>query len=117
MQSDQNNQDSSDITVNLPEDEGARLSDYKPQQKKIPQKEIAASWVAMGIVGIFAISLTLILIGGFLLILWSPHENSKALMDESIIPFLEKVGTFSTSVFGPLLAFILGYYFGERQTK
>jgi len=106
-----------EIVVDLPEKEGTTLADYKPAEKPIPQKELAARWVAQAIVVVFGISLTLILVGGFFLIRGMPHENTKLLVTDSIIPFLEKVGTFSTSVFAPLLAFILGYYFGEREAK
>jgi hypothetical protein len=41
-------------------------------------------------------------------------EHTKILITLAVIPFLEKVGTFLTTVFGPLLAFILGYYFGQK---
>ena len=37
------------------------------------------------------------------------------IVKEAVVPFLQAVGTFATTVFGPLLAFILGYYFGEKR--
>lgn len=111
---DEPEQRSQDITVDLPEGE---LSDYKPQEQRIPHKEVAASWVAKGIVIIFGISLGMVLVGGFVLIACraSSQSDPKVLVSDSIIPLIEKAATFATTVFGPLLAFVLGYYFGERQ--
>jgi hypothetical protein len=104
-----------EINVDLPEGE---LSDYKPEEQPVPHKEVAASWVAKGIVIIFGISLGIVLVGGFVLIACraSSPSDPKALVSDSIIPLIEKAATFATTVFGPLLAFVLGYYFGERQT-
>jgi hypothetical protein len=103
-----------EITVDLPE---GGLSDYKPPEHPVPHKEVAASWVAKGIVIIFGISLGIVLIGGFVLIAFrcSSPADPKALVSDSIIPLIEKAATFATTVFGPLLAFVLGYYFAERQ--
>jgi hypothetical protein len=104
-----------EIFVNLPE--GASLEDYKPPSAPIPHKERAASWVAISIVSTFAATLGIILIGGLMLISRRSGAiaDPKGLVNDAIVPLLEKAATFSTTVFGPLLAFVLGYYFGERQ--
>jgi len=39
------------------------------------------------------------------------------IVKDAVVPFLQAVGTFATTVFGPLLAFILGYYFGEKRNR
>jgi hypothetical protein len=37
------------------------------------------------------------------------------LLKEAILPFIEEVAKFAATVFSPLLAFILGYYFGSGK--
>jgi hypothetical protein len=105
---------SRDITVNLPE---GSLADYKPAEQPVPHKEASARWVAKGIVIIFGMSLGIVLIGGLFLIQLrsAGMTDPKALVADAITPLLEKAATFATTVFGPLLAFVLGYYFGERE--
>jgi hypothetical protein len=91
--------------------------------KPAPFKELAARTIAETIVRIFGFSLLASLAGGFLLMIsalvWGgPGGSSDAaskLIKDSAIPFLTSVATFAATVFGPLLAFILGYYFGEKQ--
>jgi len=81
------------------------------------KKESYARWVAIYIVLIFGVSLLLLIILGFVLLIWLRWAPDKAnvIFNQAVIPFVEKVGTFATTVFGPLLAFILGYYFGEKS--
>lgn len=83
------------------------------------RKELAAKWIAYAIVAMAGLSLLLLIWRGFRLIELSISnpENAKRLVTESLLPLIEKVATFFTTVFGPLLAFILGYYFGERQAQ
>ncbi len=78
-------------------------------------KPQAAHQLAMTIVGVFAVSVILILVGGFLIIQSCSPEVAQKLIVEAAIPFLKEVASFASAVFAPLLAFILGYYFGEKQ--
>ena len=79
------------------------------------RKELAAKWVAQLIVIMAGVTLVLIICLGFWVIFKSmgTPENSKQLIHEAVVPLLEKAATFFTTVFSPLLAFILGYYFGD----
>jgi hypothetical protein len=81
-----------------------------------PTKEQTAPWIALGILGVWAVTLMLVLMGGFWLIYSAGGpDKAKAIIVDSAIPYLEKAGIFATSVFGPLLAFVLGYYFGKER--
>jgi hypothetical protein len=73
--------------------------------------------VALSIVAIFGVTLCLLIFGGFTLLIWLRWAPDKAgpIFSQAVIPYIEKLGTFATTVFGPLLAFILGYYFGEKS--
>ena len=71
-------------------------------------KERYASRVATGITQTFTASCALILLGVFSILAFRKPEDAKANL-EILIPVLKEVGLFLTSVFGPLLAFVLGY--------
>jgi hypothetical protein len=78
-------------------------------------KEKAANWIAKALLFTFGFILVLVLVGGFFLMRTGDAETTKKIVNESAIPYLEKVGTFASTVFGPLLAFILGYYFAKDK--
>jgi hypothetical protein len=78
-------------------------------------KEQHAIAIALIITWTFAVSACLILIGIYLILRRSP-EDAKSLL-ASAAPMLKEAGTFLSSVFGPLLAFVLGYYFGEKKAR
>ncbi len=80
------------------------------------QKESAARRVASIITWTFALASMMLLIGTYRILRWQPTE-AKTLLVDAGIPFLEKGGLFLSSTFGPLLAFVLGYYFGEKSDK
>src|SRR5437667_6382418 len=83
-------------------------------------KEQATRRIGMLLIGIFGFASVFVTWEGFRVVFFSMDkpENTKLLITAAVIPFLDKVGTFLTTVFGPLLAFILGYYFGQKtETK
>lgn len=85
--------------------------------KDVPSKEGSARSIAIYIVMTFAGTLGLLIVLGFTLLIWLRWAPDKAdlIFSKAVIPFTEKIATFATTVFGPLLAFILGYYFGEKS--
>jgi uncharacterized protein involved in cysteine biosynthesis len=85
--------------------------------RPVRTKEDYARMVAMMIVQFFGLTLILLTILGFVLLIWLrwAPDKSEQIFSKAVIPFIEKLGTFATTVFGPLLAFILGYYFGEKS--
>jgi len=106
MNDDPNKVDFGDIDVDIAE----------PGELERPsRKEQAASWIAVALLSVFGVSLVLLLVGGFFLLKAGDAESTKKIINESAIPYIEKVGTFSSTVFGPLLAFILGYYFAAKE--
>jgi hypothetical protein len=108
------------IQVNLAGKDDASLGEIASRYTAEPtHKEITAKRLAIIIVWMAGISLGLLILFGFFVIIWSINnpEHSKQLITESVIPLIEKLATFFTTAWGPLLAFVLGYYFGERQAQ
>lgn len=106
------------IEVNLVPDWGSSLQDFSERLTEPFKKEMTARRIGTMLIVIFGITVALLIWEGFRVVFYSMDkpENTKILVNEAVIPFLEKVATFLTTVFSPLLAFILGYYFGQKQT-
>jgi hypothetical protein len=79
-------------------------------------KESYARGIALIITWTFAISTILILVGLYRVLLNHPG-SAEDLLGKAGVPALKEAGSFLSGVFGPLLAFVLGYYFGERKAK
>jgi len=77
------------------------------------KRENSASWVASLITITFMASALMLLAGIYSVTLRKPEE-AKALLDAAL-PAVKEAGSFLSTVFGPLLAFILGYYFSEKN--
>jgi hypothetical protein len=81
----------------------------------------AALYIGLSIIGIFAISMGGLLTAAFLM-LWRLEsykaEQAEQLVAKVAVPLITSVGTFESILFGPLLAFILGFYFkGSQDTR
>jgi hypothetical protein len=81
-------------------------------------QEIVAQMVARKLLDVFAVTTIGILLAGVVLILmimqhYGSPQDAETLVDKAIVPFLRGAASFATTVFGPLLAFILGFYFGK----
>src|SRR5207245_8309350 len=107
------------IQVNLAGKDSASLAESAQRSYVPTQREVTAKRLAIIIVYMAGISLGALMVLGFGVIIWSINtpEHSKQLIIESVIPLIEKLATFFATVWGPLLAFVLGYYFGERQAQ
>ena len=92
------------------------LSSLSGRLEKEVSERKAAWYIGTLLVLTFTTSCIFVIWEGFRVIFISMDqpEHTKILITLAVIPFLEKVGTFLTTVFGPLLAFILGYYFGQK---
>lgn len=82
-------------------------------------KETSAQTIGHSIVAVFAGAILLALVFDFLVVVLMIYRGASAADLESVttksfLPLLEKTATFASTVFGPLLAFILGYYFSEK---
>ena len=82
-----------------------------------PPKEKAAMRIGLTLTIIFGVAIFFTIWEGFRVIFFSMDQpdHTKTLISEAVVPLLEKIATFFTTVFSPLLAFILGYYFGQGQ--
>lgn len=84
------------------------------------EKARGATWVARGLVYIFGVAVLVSIVGGLILVGFHPPSNGTAgikdnVVADAVIPLLQGVGSFAATVFSPLLAFVLGYYFGEKR--
>lgn len=101
---------------------GVIQSNPAPAEFYQQTKERSAAWVAQALVCIFGGVLAVSLVCGFLIIAYHPPpplsggtSTTETIVSLEVIPLLQAIGTFASTVFGPLLAFVLGYYFGERK--
>ena len=75
----------------------------------------------MGILYVFAGAIAAILACGFLALYKALNcaGSTPATIDDviakGVIPLIQQTGTFASTVFSGLLAFVLGYYFGEKS--
>jgi hypothetical protein len=44
-------------------------------------------------------------------------DQIETIVNKGVIPLLTSTGTFASTLFGPLLAFILGYYFSQKNVR
>jgi hypothetical protein len=84
------------------------------------EKVKGAKWVASGLVYIFGGTMLVCLIGGLVLVgIYPPKDGGTPgksdVIGAAVIPLFQGVGSFAATVFSPLLAFVLGYYFGEKK--
>ena len=84
------------------------------------EKLKGARWVASGLVYIFGGTIALCIFGGLVLVgIYPPKDGGNPAKSDvigaAVIPLLQGVGSFAATVFSPLLAFVLGYYFGEKK--
>ena len=95
-------------TVLVPSVRNIRTKPPDPHQR-------AASRLAIGLLLLFGATLFFVLYEGFGVLQSAPFADPLELMSKGVVPFLEKAGSFAQTVFGPLLAFVLGYYFGTEK--
>lgn len=101
-----------------PPDEIRDITDFSGVRTKELPKEATARTVAHSLLLTFRVSLWGTLLLGFTTIIvdhWGGKGQAGALIKDSVVPMLTSAGTFGSTLFGPLLAFVLGYYFGERK--
>ena len=94
------------------------LREYSlPSKPWDPEKAKAesATWVARIIVIAFAGTIALVLLAIAVIVLSTGKPEDAKRFADTLVATLDSLGKFLTAVFGPLLAFILGYYFSEKQ--
>ena len=106
------------IDLNLAEPGSPKsLQEYVTREPWDPEKHKAqaATWVAHLIVWTFAGTIALVLITLALIIVVTSNPDTTKRFADTLVSVLESLGKFLTAVFAPLLAFVLGYYFSEKQ--
>lgn len=78
--------------------------------------EIAHSiiWI-FGIAILGNLALNFLLIVGLVIKYQCQADQIEGVVNKGVIPLLTATGTLASTVFGPLLAFILGYYFSQKN--
>ena len=71
--------------------------------------------IAWWIVVIFAASLGVSLVGGIAVCVAKSPTEAEQIITKAYLPLLQGLGGFMSTVFGPLLAFILGYFFRQQN--
>jgi hypothetical protein len=116
------NQESTPDLSNYPEwdinePSSGSIEESPPWDIKEPSiKETAAKWIGKGLLIIFGASIFLILSIFLIIVLINCTEQAN-LLNDSLIKLLEGLAKFSSAVFTPLLAFVLGYYFGTGKKE
>jgi len=100
-----------DATIDLKNETDLKtLRSAVPEEEWRSKREGTRRALAIGILGIFGVAVLGPLVLGLLGI--ASHASSQAdYIRNVLLPLLENLARFSATVFGPLLAFILGYYF------
>ena len=98
-----------DFTIDIQEPITTGLKvEYRP-------KERTAAWIGISLISTFAGSIFLILAIFALLVFNSEGFKDPKSAIDAFIALLEGMAKFFSTVFGPLLAFVLGYYFGTGR--
>ena len=84
---------------------------WDPDKYKAQSATRVANWIVWTFAG--TIGLVLVAIASIVLVTKNPDDAKR--YTDTLVAILESLGKFLTAVFGPLLAFILGYYFSEKQ--
>ena len=77
----------------------------------------SATWVARGVIWVFGLTIVLVLLALCVIMLITRTPDDAKRFADTLVSVLDSLGKFVGSVFGPLLAFILGYYFSEKQKE
>lgn len=97
----------------------ADLPDFNEFDRPPLIKEHSAARVAIGLLWIFGLFLAVFFLGSiiFIIIVSGAEKASEIakVTSGSVIPLINSIGDIAQKVFGPLLAFMLGYYFGKKE--
>src|SRR5260370_23955505 len=101
-----------DATIDLKSETDLRtLRKAVPEEEWRSKREGTRRALAIGILVIFGFALLGPLVWGLIGIASHTGSQSASYITTVLLPLLETLARFSAAVFGPLLAFILGYYF------
>lgn len=104
------------VDVNIPLEASKLVKPQDWKERRDWLRERAGLGVALMLVLSFTGVILLIPIICIFVMYNLPADNAKAFA-ESLNPLLEKFRDLASGVFGPLLAFVLGYYFSKEQRE
>lgn len=82
---------------------------------RVDPKVKATNHIAFWIVAIFGVTVILVLLGGILICTLKSAAECEQVITKAFLPFIQALANFTSTTFGPLLAFILGYYFRQQK--
>jgi hypothetical protein len=103
------------LTIDVGENLGSAVKTEEPSREIM--KETGARVVAYFLVGTFSGAILLTLLISLAIIARTGSSEHAKLFTDTIVPLFEGLNKFLSPVFGPLLAFVLGYYFSKEQSK
>lgn len=80
-------------------------------------KESGARVVAYTLVGTLSGAILITLLICLAIVAWSGAPERTKQFTDAVTPLFEAVTKLASTVFGPLLAFVLGYYFSKEQNQ
>ncbi|MDX6484706.1 MAG: hypothetical protein QOE95_2479 [Gaiellaceae bacterium] len=80
-------------------------------------KESGARVVAYALVGTLSGAVLITLLICLAIVAWSGSPDRTKQFTDAVTPLFEAVTKLASTVFGPLLAFVLGYYFSKEQSQ
>lgn len=85
------------------------------------RKEATAKAIAKHLLATFRWTILAVMALGFIAVFCdeaaSLQGRQTSLVKDSVAPLLTGIGAFASTLFGPLLGFVLGYYFAERSKR
>ncbi len=112
MSSDERNSNAEPEAIEVP-----RLDYVDVHRHRRVIKEVSAKSIAISILSIFGILVFGTLATNFFIIWRIPVETAPDVYISITTANFKSLGGLSSAVFAPLLAFILGYYFSEKQRR
>jgi hypothetical protein len=92
-----------------------------PVKTKDPSREIlkesGARMVAYVLVGTFSGAILITIFISLAIIARTGSSEHAKLFTDTVVPLFEGLNKFISPIFGPLLAFVLGYYFSKEQSN
>ena len=100
------------------DDKGEEIPELKRVKPAADRLKVADEiiWI-FGIAILGTLALNFLLLAGLIFVYKSQPDRIEIVVTKAVVPLLTTTGTFASTLFGPLLAFILGYYFSQKHDE
>jgi hypothetical protein len=104
-----------ELDLAKPEPAGKPPAEVTEREWRQKMRETGARWIGLGLVIAFGVTILIVLIWVLVIIIVSGSPEQAEKFARTLVPLLDALAKFAAQVFSPLLAFVLGYYFGEKS--